>query len=76
MLQICNQAAQGWQCPLCKKVFSPTTAQCLYCPVNVMTTTINPWPYPTTGGGGVTGGFVPTVTTGIWGHNEGSNNAI
>lgn len=22
---------QGWQCPLCKRVYSPTTVMCLYC---------------------------------------------
>jgi len=24
-------AAQGWQCPICKRVYSPTTSMCLYC---------------------------------------------
>lgn len=23
---------QGWQCPVCQRVFSPTTAMCLNCP--------------------------------------------
>ena len=22
---------QGWQCPVCKRVYSPTTTMCLYC---------------------------------------------
>ena len=22
---------QGWQCPLCGRVYSPTTMMCLYC---------------------------------------------
>jgi hypothetical protein len=22
---------QGWQCPICKRVYSPTTPMCLYC---------------------------------------------
>ena len=22
---------QGWQCPICKRVYSPTTSLCLYC---------------------------------------------
>lgn len=22
---------QGWQCPICKRVYSPTTIMCLYC---------------------------------------------
>ncbi len=24
-------AAQGWQCPICKRIYSPTTIMCLYC---------------------------------------------
>ena len=24
-------AQQGWQCPICKRVYSPTTIMCLYC---------------------------------------------
>lgn len=23
---------QGWQCPSCKRVYSPSTALCFYCP--------------------------------------------
>lgn len=23
---------QGWQCPICKRVYSPSTALCFYCP--------------------------------------------
>ena len=22
---------QGWQCPVCKRVYSPTTAMCMFC---------------------------------------------
>lgn len=22
---------QGWQCPCCKRVYSPTTSMCMYC---------------------------------------------
>lgn len=22
---------QGWQCPICKRVYSPTTIMCAYC---------------------------------------------
>lgn len=22
---------QGWQCPICKRVYSPSTSMCLYC---------------------------------------------
>ena len=24
-------APQGWQCPICKRVYSPTTSMCWYC---------------------------------------------
>lgn len=24
-------AQQGWQCPICKRVYSPFTPMCLYC---------------------------------------------
>lgn len=24
-------AMQGWQCPICKRVYSPFTQMCLYC---------------------------------------------
>ena len=24
-------APQGWQCPVCKRVYSPTTMMCFYC---------------------------------------------
>ena len=24
-------AQQGWQCPICKRVYSPTTQMCYYC---------------------------------------------
>lgn len=24
-------AMQGWQCPICKRVYSPFTNMCLYC---------------------------------------------
>lgn len=26
---------QGWQCPCCSKVYSPTTSMCFYCPPKV-----------------------------------------
>lgn len=33
-------AQQGWQCPICKRVYSPTTAMCYYCG-NTETVTTN-----------------------------------
>lgn len=24
-------APQGWQCPICKRIYSPTTPMCFYC---------------------------------------------
>ena len=29
---------QGWQCPVCKRVYSPTTPMCLYCGNGEVTT--------------------------------------
>ncbi len=26
-----NFAQQGWQCPICKRVYSPFTTMCCYC---------------------------------------------
>ncbi|HEU4602626.1 MAG TPA: hypothetical protein VFS24_11685 [Steroidobacteraceae bacterium] len=25
-------APQGWQCPMCRRVYSPTQPMCMYCP--------------------------------------------
>ena len=25
---------QGWECPKCKRIYSPTTVMCSYCPQN------------------------------------------
>lgn len=27
--------AQGWQCPCCQRVYSPTTPMCFHCPPKV-----------------------------------------
>jgi hypothetical protein len=34
-----NFAPQGWECPKCKRVYSPTTSMCFYCPNRVTTGT-------------------------------------
>jgi methionyl-tRNA synthetase len=26
---------QGWECPKCKRVYSPTTPMCMYCPQSI-----------------------------------------
>lgn len=31
-------AQQGWQCPICKRVYSPFTQMCLYCGQNTLNT--------------------------------------
>lgn len=28
---------QGWQCPVCQRVYSPTTPMCFYCPTKTNT---------------------------------------
>lgn len=30
-----NTPQQGWQCPLCNRVYAPTTHMCFYCPPKV-----------------------------------------
>ena len=30
---------QGWECPKCKRVYSPTTSMCSHCPVQGVTST-------------------------------------
>ena len=32
-------AQQGWQCPICKRVYSPFTFMCYYCGGDTVTTT-------------------------------------
>ena len=45
---------QGWECPKCGRVYSPTTPMCFHCvPVNGMTIS-------TTGTGGINIQSVPT----------------
>ena len=39
---------QGWQCPICKRVYAPGTIMCLYCgneKEHVSTTYHIEWPY-------------------------------
>ena len=31
-------AQQGWQCPICRRVYSPTTPMCYYCGGNGVVT--------------------------------------
>lgn len=34
-----NFAQQGWQCPICKRVYSPSTMMCFYCGENTVIST-------------------------------------
>lgn len=36
-----NYAQQGWQCPICKRVYSPFTPSCLSCGGESITFTSN-----------------------------------
>ena len=41
-------AQQGWQCPICGRIYSPTTMMCLYCgnrEESVSTTYTIDWPH-------------------------------
>jgi len=33
-----NSAPQGWQCPICRRVYSPNTPWCFYCGNETYTT--------------------------------------
>lgn len=42
---------QGWQCPICQRVYSPSTLLCFYCGNTTVTTTSTgtpPQPMPST----------------------------
>ena len=34
-----NFAAQGWQCPICKRVYAPFMSMCTHCGIDEITTT-------------------------------------
>jgi len=36
-----NYAEQGWQCPICKRVYAPSVPMCFYCGNTRITTTSN-----------------------------------
>lgn len=36
-----NFAQQGWQCPICKRVYAPNTPMCWYCGGESVITTTN-----------------------------------
>jgi RNA polymerase subunit RPABC4/transcription elongation factor Spt4 len=38
MFQLVQTAQQGWECPKCNRVYSPTTMMCVACPVQTVTT--------------------------------------
>lgn len=42
-------AQQGWQCPICGRVYSPTTPMCYYCGGESVTTTSSTFPITTKG---------------------------
>ena len=39
-------AQQGWQCPICKRVYSPQTMMCFYCGGECKTTTTTAFETP------------------------------
>jgi uncharacterized OB-fold protein len=39
MEDLFSNALPGWQCPICKRVYSPYTSMCHYCGGNNYTTT-------------------------------------
>ena len=39
MNNLFSNALQGWQCPICKRIYSPFTTMCPYCGGDNFTTT-------------------------------------
>ena len=58
-------APQGWQCPVCKRVYSPYTPMCYYCggeqKVTVSTGTV-----PNPNSDDYTGSPIPVNKTKVW----------
>ena len=52
---VCNDfIPKGWQCPVCRRVYSPGTSMCMFCGGDIVTTTnadqrTISWPAQTTG---------------------------
>ena len=58
MSQMPMPVQQGWQCPRCQRVYSPTTQMCLFCQPRqtIQTPTTNPVPpYTWMGSGSLEG---------------------
>ena len=51
---------QGWECPKCKRVYSPTTIMCIACPQHTKTMTTTDTPIGV-GGFGVANGTSTTT---------------
>ena len=54
-------AQQGWQCPICKRVYSPFTPMCLYCGNGKQTTV-------TSTGTDINPGYMPPINE--WGNSK------
>ena len=54
-------AQQGWQCPICKRVYSPFTPMCWYCGNDKQTTV-------TSTGTDINPGYMPPINE--WGNSK------
>ena len=54
-------AQQGWQCPICKRVYSPFTSMCWYCGNGKQTTV-------TSTGTDIYPGYIPPINE--WGNSK------
>ena len=54
-------AQQGWQCPICKRVYSPSTPMCWYCGNGKQTTV-------TSTGTDINPGYMPPINE--WGDSK------
>ena len=56
-----GSAQQGWQCPICKRVYSPFTPMCWYCGDSKQTTV-------TSTGTDINPGYMPPINE--WGNSK------
>jgi uncharacterized OB-fold protein len=69
-----NFTPQGWECPKCKRVYSPTTIMCIACPQHTKTITTTDLPVGTLvgeGGFGLTNGTSTASTMMMHNFQEG-----
>ena len=59
-----NFIAQGWECPKCKRVYSPATMMCMVCPNQPTTTGVSTTPVFLTGTTSICTQFIAEADSG------------